>query len=147
MGSVISPLRDNIIYVGEWQLNISLQTINDGVHARELEPLLFKLLCYFIEHNERIISRQELADNIWQQSYVDDNAINRAISELRKALKSEKQPAAKVSKHITVKGIVYLFLSAQIKPRQSLQNSEINMNLRVKSLPLNHLHTVIPKEM
>ncbi len=36
MGSVISPLRDNIIYVGEWQLNISLQAINDGVHAREL---------------------------------------------------------------------------------------------------------------
>lgn len=99
MGSVISPLRDNIIYVGEWQLNISLQTINDGVHARELEPLLFKLLCYFIEHNERIISRQELADNIWQQSYVDDNAINRAISELRKALKSEKQPGQSIKTH------------------------------------------------
>ena len=99
MGSALSPLRDNVIFVGEWQLNIKQQTISDGVHTRELEPLLFKLLCFFIENNERIITRQELVENIWQQSFVDDNAINRAISELRKALKSEKQPGQTIKTH------------------------------------------------
>jgi len=99
MGSVLSPLRDNVIFVGEWQLNIKQQTISDGVHTRELEPLLFKLLCFFIENNERIITRQELVENIWQQSFVDDNAINRAISELRKVLKSEKQPGQTIKTH------------------------------------------------
>ena len=38
MGSALSPLRDNVIFVGEWQLNIKQQTISDGVHTRELEP-------------------------------------------------------------------------------------------------------------
>ncbi|MCF2902377.1 winged helix-turn-helix domain-containing protein [Pseudoalteromonas sp. OFAV1] len=99
MGSALSPLRDNVIFVGEWQLNIKQQTISDGVHTRELEPLLFKLLCFFIENNERIITRQELVENIWQQSFVDDNAINRAISELRKVLKSEKQPGQTIKTH------------------------------------------------
>ena len=99
MGSVLSPLRDNVIFVGEWQLNIKQQTISDGVHTRELEPLLFKLLCFFIENNERIITREELVENIWQQSFVDDNAINRAISELRKVLKSEKQPGQTIKTH------------------------------------------------
>jgi DNA-binding winged helix-turn-helix (wHTH) protein len=99
MGSALSPLRDNVIFVGEWQLNIKQQTISDGVHTRELEPLLFKLLCFFIENNERIITRQELVENIWQQSFVDDNAINRAISELRKVLKSENQPGQTIKTH------------------------------------------------
>ena len=99
MGSAFSPLRDTVIYVGEWQLNTQQQTISDGTHKRELEPLLFKLLCFFIEHNDRIITRQELVENIWQQSFVDDNAINRAISELRKTLKSEKQPGQTIKTH------------------------------------------------
>lgn len=91
--------KGNIVVIGEWQLNIDLQTISDGDNTRELEPLLFKLLCYFIEHNGRIIPRQELAEKIWLQSYVDDNAINRAISELRKALKSAKQPGQSIKTH------------------------------------------------
>ncbi|WP_300542498.1 winged helix-turn-helix domain-containing protein [uncultured Pseudoalteromonas sp.] len=99
MGSAFSPLRDTVIYVGEWQFNTQQQTISDGTHKRELEPLLFKLLCFFIEHNDRIITRQELVENIWQQSFVDDNAINRAISELRKTLKSEKQPGQTIKTH------------------------------------------------
>jgi len=76
---------------GFWSLSPKEQTISDGEVTRELEPLLYSMLCYFITHHDRIISRQELIDNVWQQAYVDDNAINRAISELRKALKSEKQ--------------------------------------------------------
>jgi len=99
MGSAFSPLRDTVIYVGEWQFNTQQQTISDGTHTRELEPLLYKLLCFFITHNDRIITRQELVENIWQQSFVDDNAINRAISELRKVLKSEKQPGQTIKTH------------------------------------------------
>ncbi|WDD99172.1 winged helix-turn-helix domain-containing protein [Thalassomonas actiniarum] len=76
---------------GFWSLFPKEQTISDGAVTRELEPLLYSMLCYFITHHDRIISRQELIDNVWQQAYVDDNAINRAISELRKALKSEIQ--------------------------------------------------------
>ena len=93
--------------MGEWQLNTQQQTISDGTHKRELEPLLFKLLCFFIEHNDRIITRQELVENIWQQSFVDDNAINRAISELRKTLNQKNSPG-KPLKPIIAKVIAYL---------------------------------------
>ncbi|NMR24600.1 hypothetical protein HH219_03395 [Pseudoalteromonas sp. NEC-BIFX-2020_015] len=99
MGLARFLTQGNLILVGEWQLNVDQQSISDGDNVRELEPLLFKLLCYFIEHNDRIIPRQELAENIWQQSHVDDNAINRAISELRKALKSAKQPGQSIKTH------------------------------------------------
>lgn len=45
-----------------------------------------KLLEFFVRNPQRIISRAELTETVWQHTYVDDNAINRAVSELRKYL-------------------------------------------------------------
>jgi DNA-binding winged helix-turn-helix (wHTH) protein/Tol biopolymer transport system component len=87
------------VVFGHWTLSPKYHTITDGSIQRELEPLLFSLLTYFIKHNDRIVSRQELVDEVWKQAYVDDNAINRAMSELRKVLKSEKQRAQVVKTH------------------------------------------------
>ena len=67
---------------------------------RELDPLSFKLLEYFIQNNERIITRQELIEQFWQKGFVDDNAINRAISDLRKTLKSELEPGLAINNHV-----------------------------------------------
>jgi DNA-binding winged helix-turn-helix (wHTH) protein len=87
------------IKFGAWRLNPKQQTINDGVIERELEPLLFKILSYLILNKKSIITRQDLIDDVWCQHYVDDNAINRAISELRKVLKSDKQRGLVVKTH------------------------------------------------
>ncbi|KID55505.1 hypothetical protein JF50_20050 [Pseudoalteromonas luteoviolacea] len=84
---------------GEWVLDPKRQNICDGEVTRELEPLLFRLLCYLIINNEQIITRQDLVDDVWNQNYVDDNAINRAMSELRKILKSDKQRGIVVKTH------------------------------------------------
>ncbi|MFP3353218.1 winged helix-turn-helix domain-containing protein [Pseudoalteromonas sp. SIMBA_153] len=96
-----STFSESIVEIkfGAWRLNPKQQTINDGVIERELEPLLFKILSYFILNKESIITRQDLIDDVWCQHYVDDNAINRAISELRKALKSDKQRGLVVKTH------------------------------------------------
>ncbi|KID55537.1 hypothetical protein JF50_20230 [Pseudoalteromonas luteoviolacea] len=87
------------VHFGVWILDLKRQTIFDGDETRELEPLLYKTLLYFIEHNDAIVTRQELVDNVWQQSFVDDNAINRAIFELRKACKSEHDPSTVIKTH------------------------------------------------
>ena len=72
--------------LGPWQFSPAEFSITDGTVHKELEPLLSKMLLCFIQHTGHIVSRQQLVDSVWQQSFVDDNAINRAISELRKAL-------------------------------------------------------------
>lgn len=84
---------------GAWSLDPKRQCIFDGEVERELEPLLFKILCYLIINNEQIITRQDLVDDVWCQNYVDDNAINRAMSELRKVLKSDRQRGVVVKTH------------------------------------------------
>ncbi|WP_261373329.1 winged helix-turn-helix domain-containing protein [Rheinheimera sediminis] len=85
--------------LGPWTFTPDDYSIHDKAQRIELEPLLSKLLHYFTEHPGKIISRQQLVDAIWQQSYVDDNAINRAISELRKALQHPEVPQSLIKTH------------------------------------------------
>lgn len=53
----------------------------------DIEPLLFDLLLYFTLRQGTIVTRQQLIDEVWKQKFVDDNAINRAMSTLRRILK------------------------------------------------------------
>ena len=87
------------LQLGPWTFTPADFSINDGTARKELEPLLVKLLLCFSKEPGRIISRQELVDTIWQQSYVDDNAINRAISELRKALQHPALEQSPIKTH------------------------------------------------
>ncbi|MEL0641178.1 helix-turn-helix domain-containing protein [Pseudoalteromonas aliena] len=83
--------------IGPWQFISNRCVITSNHLERELDPLLVKLLLHFISNPQQIVSRQTLIECVWQQSFVDDNAINRAISELRKQLAHpiEKAPLLK----------------------------------------------------
>ncbi|KAA1164560.1 transcriptional regulator [Pseudoalteromonas fuliginea] len=99
MKEVNFPRSVKEVKFGAWSLNPKLQIISDGEVERELEPLLFKILSYLIINKDEIITRQDLIDDVWCQHYVDDNAINRAMSELRKVLKSDIQRGLVVKTH------------------------------------------------
>ncbi len=85
--------------IGPWLFSPARCIISSSGIERELDPLTFKLINYFITQPDRIIARQELVDNVWQQNFVDDNAINRAISELRKQLNHHEHKAPLIKTH------------------------------------------------
>ncbi|ODB33574.1 hypothetical protein BB427_21775 [Pseudoalteromonas sp. BMB] len=96
---VLEATHSKYIDIGCWQLNTATQTINNKHERKELEPLLFKTLMYLINNQERIITRQELAEHVWQLDFVDDNTINRVIFELRKQLACDLQPQPMIKTH------------------------------------------------
>jgi DNA-binding winged helix-turn-helix (wHTH) protein/TolB-like protein len=51
-----------------------------------LEPTIARLLEYLINNQDRLVTRDELAENVWQGRIVSDDPINRGISVLRQAL-------------------------------------------------------------
>ena len=87
------------VQFGAWVFDLKRQVIFDNEVEKELEPLLFKLLSYLIINKGEILTRDDLSSDVWGQNYVDDNAINRAISELRKLLKSEQQKGIVIKTH------------------------------------------------
>ncbi|MFY8299275.1 winged helix-turn-helix domain-containing protein [Pseudoalteromonas sp. SS15] len=79
-------------------LTRSCSLVSDGT-TQELTPLNYKILCYFILNPNRIVSRDEFISSVWENHYVDDNAINKAISDLRRILKSSDSAQILIKTH------------------------------------------------
>lgn len=77
----------DVIYVlEEWRIypdKSQIERENETVH---LEPKIMEVLVYLIKHANRVISREELTEQVWQSKYASDEVITRAISVLRKKL-------------------------------------------------------------
>ncbi|KZN43795.1 winged helix-turn-helix domain-containing protein [Pseudoalteromonas luteoviolacea] len=103
---------------GHYALNKRKRSLTFCGERVKVEPLIYDLLVYFIQHRDRVISRDELCREIWQQEFVDNNAINRAVSELRRSISKHKFEGEVIRTHYK-KG--YSFnLEVQLDPRPSL---------------------------
>lgn len=51
-----------------------------------IEPKALELLVYLIEHRERVAGKQELLDEVWRGTVVTENALTRAVAQIRKVL-------------------------------------------------------------
>ncbi|UCH41348.1 MAG: winged helix-turn-helix domain-containing protein [Gammaproteobacteria bacterium] len=51
-----------------------------------VEPLVFDLLVYLLEHRARVVSRDELLDNLWQGKVVTDAALAARLKDARRAI-------------------------------------------------------------
>lgn len=78
------------IQVGEWIFDLYKLTIAQGNDELSLEPKSVDLLSYLIENPNRVISKQELMDNVWK-TIVSDNTISRSIVRLRHTLNDDPQ--------------------------------------------------------
>lgn len=52
-----------------------------------LQPKVFDLLCYLIQHRDRVVSKEELLNTLWPGVIVTDGSLQRAISLARSALR------------------------------------------------------------
>ncbi|HQU84198.1 MAG TPA: winged helix-turn-helix domain-containing protein [Pyrinomonadaceae bacterium] len=57
----------------------------DGKSVK-LAPKVFQTLVFLVENQGRIISKEELFENVWTDTFVEDNALSFNISQLRKSL-------------------------------------------------------------
>ena len=55
--------------------------------AISIEPLVFDLLVYLIENRDRVVSRGELLDNLWEGKVVTDAALGARLKDARKVVK------------------------------------------------------------
>ncbi|MCX7554926.1 transcriptional regulator [Marinicella sp. S1101] len=94
---------------GSFQLNTETIKLNRGNQEIELEPQVFNALLYLIENHRRVVTKDELFDELWQGRTLTDNVITRIIYELRKAIDDK---ANKDSVIRTVRGKGYQFVAA-----------------------------------
>ncbi|HMS10645.1 MAG TPA: winged helix-turn-helix domain-containing protein, partial [Pyrinomonadaceae bacterium] len=51
-----------------------------------LAPRVYQVLAYLVANRERIVSKDEIFSAVWQDTFVEDNALSYTISQLRKTL-------------------------------------------------------------
>jgi adenylate cyclase len=51
-----------------------------------LEPRMFDLLRYLLDHRDRVVKKEELFEVVWDGTAVCDGALTQCVSVLRKAL-------------------------------------------------------------
>jgi TolB-like protein/DNA-binding winged helix-turn-helix (wHTH) protein len=57
-----------------------------GGESKQLTPRAFDVLIYLIERRGRVVEKQELFEAIWKEIFVTDNALMRAVKEIRREL-------------------------------------------------------------
>jgi DNA-binding response OmpR family regulator len=86
-------LDTRIVHIGDGQIEL---------HAKE-----FDILCYLARNQGRILTKQQIYEEIWQEPYAyDDNNIMGYISKLRKQIEPDPNNPTYIQ---TVKGVGYRF--------------------------------------
>jgi Tol biopolymer transport system component/DNA-binding winged helix-turn-helix (wHTH) protein len=96
-----------------------------------LEPKSLKLLLYLLDNRARLVTKEELIQAVWQDTFITDNALTRSIAQLRKLLGDD----AKQAKYIeTVPRLGYRFI-AKMKDAELAAMSEPVPELRQPPSP------------
>ena len=51
-----------------------------------IEPQVFEVLAYLVNHRDRVVAKEELMDNIWGGRFVSETAVTSRIKQARQAI-------------------------------------------------------------
>ncbi len=102
-----------VIHFGEYELDLPGRELRRGDQPVELQPRVFDLLAFLVEHRDRAVSKDELQDAVWSGVIVTEASLTRAVMKLRQAL-GDDGAAQRVIK--TVHGHGYRFVAEPGEP-------------------------------
>jgi DNA-binding winged helix-turn-helix (wHTH) protein len=71
---------------GEYELDrVSFELRRTGVPC-PVEPQVLDVLAYLLRHHDRVVSKEELLDNVWGDRFVSESALSSRIKSARKAM-------------------------------------------------------------
>lgn len=86
-------LRPDLAYSGlmiyqfeQFELDRACFELRESGVAHTLEPQVFALLAYLVEHRDRLVSKHELFEKLWDGRVVTDSALTSRIKSARKAI-------------------------------------------------------------
>jgi two-component system phosphate regulon response regulator PhoB len=80
-------LAGSVLSWGDIELDATSHRVRRGGEALHLGPTEFRLLRYFMERPNRVVSRQQILDGVWgMDSDIDERTVDVHIRRLRKAI-------------------------------------------------------------
>src|SRR5271154_2125092 len=82
----MSMTTNGIFQFGEFQIDGRARTLRREEAIVTLNFRAFDVLLYFVQNSGKVLTRDELLKNVWQDAFVDENNLAQSISALRRAL-------------------------------------------------------------
>ncbi len=95
---------------GRLRVDLDARQVFVQGEAVKLTPLEFRLLSYLIENKERVVSKQELFEEVWRDRFTGDGTLNVHIRKIREAI--ERRPG-RPEYIVTVWGEGYKFVGGE----------------------------------
>jgi DNA-binding winged helix-turn-helix (wHTH) protein/DNA polymerase III delta prime subunit len=97
----------------DFELDEQLFQLRRGGAVVRLEPKVYDVLAHLVRHRNRVVSKDELLETLWQGEFVSDTVLPRCIATMRKALGDARAQPRLIA---TVHGRGYRFIGAVREP-------------------------------
>src|SRR5512136_511921 len=75
--------------VGEWLVEPNLNCITRANQKTPVEPKVLEVLAYLADYPGEVLSKEQILQAVWPDTYVSDEVLRYSITELRKAFKDD----------------------------------------------------------
>jgi TolB-like protein len=100
---------------GSMELDLAKVELRDNGEPCPVEPQVFALIAYLAEHRDRMVSKDELFEKLWEGRIVSDSALASRVKSARRALGDDGRMQA-VIKTVHGKGLRFI---ADVRVRQA----------------------------
>ncbi len=75
-----------IFTFGDCELYLALRELRRAGQPVPVEPQVFDVLAYLVQHRDRVVTKQELLDKVWGERFVSEAALSSRLKSARKAI-------------------------------------------------------------
>ena len=100
---------------GDCRLNVARRELTKSGAVVDVQPRVFDLLVFLVEHRDRAVSKDELQDAVWTGMVVTEASLTRAVMKLRQAVGDDASIQAVIK---TVHGHGYRFVAPVEEPTE-----------------------------
>jgi DNA-binding winged helix-turn-helix (wHTH) protein/tetratricopeptide (TPR) repeat protein len=82
----------------------------------QLEPRAVRVLRYLVEHNDRVLSKEEILEEVWSDVFTTDGVLKKAVSQIRRTLGDDAEQSRFIA---TYHGRGYRFIAPVTRAAQA----------------------------
>src|SRR5215813_8937195 len=84
-----SGMPHMIYRFGNYELEAQRCELRCAGQLVAIEPKVFEVLAYLLQHRDRVVTKEELLEQCWAGTFVSDAALTRCLAKVRKVVEAE----------------------------------------------------------
>jgi DNA-binding winged helix-turn-helix (wHTH) protein/Flp pilus assembly protein TadD len=108
----MKDVKNRCYRLDDVEIDVQNLRVTVGSEIRPLEPKSFRLLLFLVENSGRVLPKEEILAAVWPGTFVSDNSLTRAITQIRKALDDDPKAPRYIE---TVPTVGYRFVGNRIE--------------------------------